>query len=279
MMNSQAASTFDFGAFRLEIAERRLQRNGETIAVPPKVFDTLVLLVQNPGRLIEKNELMTKLWPSAIVEEVNLARNISDLRKILADGTNGTKYIETVPKRGYRFVADVREVASEKMERHTIEEPLTDAHPQPVRQPARWRWAAAGLIVAAASVVAWKFAVPRDSPGSLAVLPFRALDAATADESLEVGLADALITRLSRSLFIPVRPLAAALRYTDSAADPLGVGRALQVDAILEGTFQKHDDKIRISVRLLRVKDGKALYAGAFDQGMAELFRLEDAIS
>jgi len=92
MMNSQAGSTFDFGAFRLEIAERRLQRNGETIAVPPKVFDTLVLLVQNSGRLIEKNELMTKLWPSAIVEEVNLARNISDLRKILADGEEGLSF-------------------------------------------------------------------------------------------------------------------------------------------------------------------------------------------
>jgi DNA-binding winged helix-turn-helix (wHTH) protein/TolB-like protein len=279
MMNSQAASTFEFGAFRLEIAERRLQRNGDTIAVPPKVFDTLVLLVQNPGRLIGKDELMAKLWPSAIVEEVNLARNISDLRKILGDGTNGTRYIETVPKRGYRFVADVRETVPEETAPASAAEPVIAVVPLPSRFRTFSHMAPAALFVAMASMVVWWLAVPGGSPGSLAVLQFRPLDAGSADDSLEVGLTDALITRLSRSLSIPVRPMAAVLRYRDRSEDPLEAGRALRVDAILEGTFQKHDGKIRISVRLLRSRDGKALYAGVFDQGIAELFRLEDAIS
>jgi TolB-like protein/Tfp pilus assembly protein PilF len=135
------------------------------------------------------------------------------------------------------------------------------------------------LVVAIALAAAWRLVAPGGSPGSLAVLPFRALDAASADDSLEVGLTDALITRLSRSLSIPVRPLAAVLRYRDRSENPLASGRALRVDAILEGTFQKHDGKIRSSVRLLRARDGKVLYAGVFDQGIAELFRLEDAIS
>ena len=151
--------------------------------------------------------------------------------------------------------------------------------PQAPRPRSYWRWAVAGLIVVAASVAAWRLAVPGVSTGSLAVLPFRALDAASADESLEVGLTDALITRLSRSLSIPVRPMAAVLRYRTGSEDPAASGRALRVDAILEGTFQKHDGKIRTLVRLVRSRDGKALYSGVFDQGTGELFRLEDAIS
>jgi adenylate cyclase len=150
--------------------------------------------------------------------------------------------------------------------------------PHPRRRPP-WRWALAGLLVAIASVAFSRLTAPGDSPGSLAVLPFRALDAASADDSLEVGLTDTLITRLSHSLSIPVRPMAAVLRYRDRPEDPLATGRALRVDAILEATFQKHNGKIRTSVRLLRVRDGKTLHAGVFDHGVGELFRLEDAIS
>ena len=259
--------TYTFGPFVLEPSERRLRRQQELIPVPPKIFDTLVVLVENRGRLVEKAELMSRLWPDATVEEVNLARNISDLRKILADGSEGQSYIETAPKKGYRFIAQVHEAVPDKAERATARG----------RFPFWWLVPAAALV-AMMAVVLWRVAMP-GSPGSLAVLPFRALDAASVDEGLEVGLTDALITRLSRSLSIPVRPIGAVLRYRDGSIDPLMAGRALRVDAILEGSFQKRDGSIRISVRLLRARDGKALYAGAFDQGMKELFRLEDSIS
>src|SRR6185503_13418047 len=102
--------SYEFGPFRLDTPERRLMREGEVVPLAPKVFDTLVALVEENGRLIEKDALMTKLWPDTFVEEVTLARNISDLRKALGESSGSGKYIETVSKRGYRFVANVKEL-------------------------------------------------------------------------------------------------------------------------------------------------------------------------
>jgi DNA-binding winged helix-turn-helix (wHTH) protein/pimeloyl-ACP methyl ester carboxylesterase len=99
---------FSFESFQLDVTERRLSRSGEPIPLRAKVFDTLCMLVENHGRLIRKDELMQRLWPDSVVEENNLDHNISKLRRALKDGANGQKYIETVPRQGYRFVADVR---------------------------------------------------------------------------------------------------------------------------------------------------------------------------
>jgi DNA-binding winged helix-turn-helix (wHTH) protein len=100
---------WEFGPFRLDEAERSLLRDGRPVSLTPKVFDTLVVFLERAGRLVEKNELMTRLWPDTFVEEGALTRNISDLRKALGE----EKYVETVPKRGYRFVAPVREISDE----------------------------------------------------------------------------------------------------------------------------------------------------------------------
>src|SRR6266853_1938110 len=109
-MENKAKGLFEFGPFRLEAAERRLSRDGaEPVQLPPKVFDLLVLLVENRGRLLDKSFLLESLWPGTFVEEANLSVNVSLLRKVLGDGA-GKTYIETVPKRGYRFVASVTEV-------------------------------------------------------------------------------------------------------------------------------------------------------------------------
>ena len=99
---------FRFESFQLDVAERRLLRSGELIPLRAKVFDTLCILVENHGRLIRKDELMHRLWPDSVVEENNLDHNISKLRRALQNGANGQKFIETVPRQGYRFIAEVR---------------------------------------------------------------------------------------------------------------------------------------------------------------------------
>src|SRR5215831_14231407 len=109
-MNQQPKPIYEFGPYRLDAAERLLSRDGEVVPLQPKVFDLLLALVERHGRLLEKDELLKAVWPDAIVEEVNLANNISILRKTLSE--NGERYIETAPKRGYRFVASVREIAA-----------------------------------------------------------------------------------------------------------------------------------------------------------------------
>jgi DNA-binding winged helix-turn-helix (wHTH) protein len=99
-----------FGPFGLDPAERLLLRGGQPVALTPKAFDLLVYLVERHGRLVEKQELMAALWPDAVVEEANLAYNISAVRRALGDGQEGEQFIQTVPTRGYRFVAPVREL-------------------------------------------------------------------------------------------------------------------------------------------------------------------------
>jgi Tol biopolymer transport system component/DNA-binding winged helix-turn-helix (wHTH) protein len=113
VMGHQPNCIYEFQHFRLDVAERLLLRNGETIPLQPKAFDLLLVLVQNRGRLLEKEELLKAVWPDTVVEEVNLANNISLLRKALAEDGNGQRFIETVPKHGYRFLATVREVKDE----------------------------------------------------------------------------------------------------------------------------------------------------------------------
>src|SRR5262245_47234688 len=113
-MTRQPSTIYEFGPFRLDASERLLVRHGESVCLPPKVFDTLVVLIEKNGRLIEKDELISALWPDTFVEEATLARNISDLRKALGESAGDGKFIETVPKRGYRFTAAVRRFQPEE---------------------------------------------------------------------------------------------------------------------------------------------------------------------
>src|ERR1700681_5054280 len=99
---------YEFGSFRLDPSERVLFRDEELVPLAPKAFDTVLSLVESQGRVLEKDEILKTIWPDTFVEEGSLAQNISILRKALGEGTNGLQYIQTIPKRGYRFVAPVR---------------------------------------------------------------------------------------------------------------------------------------------------------------------------
>src|SRR5213078_576642 len=101
---------YEFGPFHIDKVNHVLMRDGETLPLKPKVFDTLLLLVENRGRVLDKDELLSRLWPDTVVEESNLSQNVYLLRKALGDEPGGEAYIETMPKRGYRFVASVNEV-------------------------------------------------------------------------------------------------------------------------------------------------------------------------
>ena len=117
---------FEFGPFQLDVGERLLRRDQQILALTPKAFETLLVLVENHGRLVGKEELMKRLWPESFVEESNLAQQIFTLRKALGDDKNGNHYIETVPKRGYRFRAPVTS---------PTRTPLVPADDPPVRGP------------------------------------------------------------------------------------------------------------------------------------------------
>ena len=293
-MANKAKGLFEFGPFQLDATERRLWRDRtEPVQLPPKVFDLLVLLVENRGRLLEKSFLLESLWPGTFVEEANLSVNISLLRKALGEGAGGT-YIETVPKRGYRFVANVTEVTGPAEELPAIVEPqqpieIAAKYEIPTAQvpgsPKRRRiWALAGCLVVVTLVgwLVWK-EIPRRSRvariNSIAVLPFRSLGGSVDHDYLGLGMADAVVTRLTAIPRITVRPTSAVVKYLKSNQDPLAVGRELQVDAVLVGQIQEHEKRIRVTVSLFCLPDGWALWAEKFDDNFTNIFAVQDAIS
>src|SRR5882762_6474824 len=286
---------YEFGPFRLDPAEYLLLREGAPVALTPKVFETLLILVQRSGHLVDKNELMKELWPDTIVEENNLTRNISALRKALSDAHAEHLYIETVPKRGYRFAAKVKTLPNQGeelvMEQHTMTRILavegreirTQSYSAPFEQgvlPARskaqrvekWKLRVAlGLFLmlliglGAALSQIW-FSKHRDKSAtsvagrpalrSIAVLPFKTMGIDSSNEYLGLGMTDALINRLSNIREIVVRPTSAMRRYTEATQDPVAAGRQQGVEAVLDGSVQRVDERVRVTVQLVRVQDG-----------------------
>ena len=304
-MNTEKLRKYRFGPFLLDPSEEKLLRDGETVTLTPKAFEALVSLVEKQGRLIEKEELMAALWPDTFVEEANLAHHIWRLRKALNDTKEEERYIETVPKRGYRFVADVSEVVDEsnddgqKVDAAKVEVELESKVPPPISiEPnsagtsssgIRFRGVAIAVIILAmltGSLAFLKYAKSDPSPApdqppitSLAVLPFKPLTDESSDPSLQLGMADGVITRLSNLKELTVRPTSAVSRYTAQTADLAAVGRELKVDSILDGTIQRAGDRLRISIQLIRSSDGKPIWAEHFDERATDIFALQDSLS
>ena len=148
-MSQHSDDSYEFGLFRLDARERRLLREGQAVPLPPKAFDLLLVLVRHHGRLLGKDELLKLVWPDMFVEEANLPSNVSLIRKALGDTTEGRRYIETVPKHGYRFVADVRRVSGDGRASAVEQEP--DA--QGLAAPSKDRFARQAVLIALALMV------------------------------------------------------------------------------------------------------------------------------
>ena len=298
-MKEKEAKIYEFGPFRLDVAEQRLLRGGEEVLLTPKVFDLLVVLAQNRGRLMGKEELLKALWPDSFVEEANLNVNVSALRRALGETPSAPQYVETVPRRGYRFVADVRELAAAdsreivpaSLPAEPEAKPAEELRPAPAS--ARWRWpglrmvlllAAAVIVPGVMLILMWpsKRAADGESMSNIrtiAILPFKPLVNNTGDAALEMGMADALITKLSNLPQVTVRPTSAVLKYAPEGSDSLAAGRELQVDAVLDGRVQRSENRIRVTVQLLRVSDGKPLWADSFDDYFTNIFAVQESIS
>ena len=301
-MNTELKTSFtviyEFGEFRLIPSERILELNGETVSLPPKVFDTLILLVENHGHLIEKDEFLESVWGDTFVEEATLARTISRLRKAL-DKKDNNKYIETVPKKGYRFIETVKiidgpQTANENLINNKIDSSNNDSkdqanssHINPQKWFAKPRVLFVGAIVLlslTALAYMWRSGFYENksvtSIKTMAVLPFKTLGNAEEDKALEVAMADALITKLGNVEQIVVLPTSAIYRYAETDnLNPENVGRKLNVDAVLDGTIQKDGERLRVNIQLINVTNGISLWSEKFDSEDKDIFVLQDNIS
>lgn len=247
---------YAFDNFRLDVRNRELLCDGKQVTLPAKAFDMLVVLIENHGRLIEKDELFSRVWPDQIVEESNLTVQVSAIRKALGERKENTRYISTVTGRGYRFAANLKSLILE-------EEVLIERH------------STSRLIIETDSE-----SITAETPiKSIAVLPFKPLVAANRDESLELGIADTLITRLGCLPKLVVRPISAVRGYTALDQNPVVAGQEQKVDAVLDGSIQKSEDRIRVTSRLVNVSDGQLLWSGKFDDVFKHIFEIQDSIS
>ncbi|HEY6765912.1 MAG TPA: winged helix-turn-helix domain-containing protein [Candidatus Sulfotelmatobacter sp.] len=265
-----------------------------------KAFETLLVLVRNRDRVLMKEELMKTLWPDSFVEEVNLAQNVSALRKALGESPGENLYIATIPGKGYRFVAEARELgrAGDEIvvERHSRAQIVIRDRDEEQEEekdnallagaPARpWRWAIwiGALVVCLLALGFFLRKAGRsaadDARHSLAVLPFQSLTAEPDDQYLGLGITDAVITKLSNIHQLPVRPTEGVMRYADPKVDPMQAARELGVDSLLIGKIQQSGERIRLTVQLVRVRDGIPLWAQTFDENFNGIFSVEDSIS
>ena len=243
-MPEGAPPIYRFGPFVLDVADRSLKRDGIPIPLTPKIFELLVALVENPGRLVEKDALLRRVWPDVAVEEGNLTKGVFMLRQVF-ETEGGQTYIETVPKRGYRFTAPVS-VGQEQ--------PASAGSPMPSPQTA----------------------APENS---IAVMPFTDMSAARDHEYFCEGMSEEIINALGRVPDVRVASYTSSVRFRGKAIDTQTIGRELNVKWLLEGSVRKSGEMVRIAVQLVRVDEGFSAWSGRFDRKLDDIFSVQDDIA
>jgi len=297
-MGQQDNHIYEFGRFRLKVAERVLLREGELVPLTPKVFDILVTLVENGGRVVAKDDLMKRVWPNTFVEEGNLTQNISLLRKALGETPGGAQFIETVPRRGYRFVAETSqtwtdaEPAAKGDNEHTLD---TSTEPRAVvptpnttSQLARIRRTPVFAVVAGLVVVGiiglvyftgWGKAGNDASIQSIAVLPFIDESADPDAQYINDKIAESLINSLSKLPQLRVVPRSVVAGYKGKEMDPRKVGAELNVRAVVTGRMRRHGDIISIQADLIDLENVAQLWGQHYDHKVSDVLLVQDDIS
>jgi TolB-like protein/DNA-binding winged helix-turn-helix (wHTH) protein/Tfp pilus assembly protein PilF len=288
---------YEFGPFRLEPAEHLLLRNGQAIPLAPKVFDTLLVLVQNNGHLVDKDELLRRVWPDTFVEEGNLTKNIFALRKILEGGRKGEKFIETIPKLGYRFVAPVKELREpalvglkEDLASRVVTSSVEAARDQGASRRSRlgsWRAAVlAGLslaLILAVLVYMFLFRGLRDKYqlqiDSLAVLPLANLSGDPTQDYFADGMTEALIAGLAKVRALRVTSRTSVMQYKGTRKPLLDVAHELDVDAIVEGTVQRFGQQVKITTRLIHMPTERLLWTETYERDLGDILALQSEIA
>ena len=252
-----------FGPFIYDLEQRALFRGDQPVPLAPKTIDLLHVLLEERGRIVAKADLMRRVWPGTTVEEVGLVRNVSLLRKALGDEAEEASYIETVPRRGYRFVAKVRT------------EPSAAASSQPPRQSRRSFWILLAVPVTLALVgllVYRQFYAPGrylpQGPGiyaSVAVVPFEPIGPGSPEPGFSRGLEESLAAQLAKLDRVYVTSPGTVHRYNDKGIPVALMSRLLRLDAVLEGTVQRAGNRLRVTARMADVHSGKLIWAESYD--------------
>ncbi|MFN2598086.1 MAG: winged helix-turn-helix domain-containing tetratricopeptide repeat protein, partial [Pyrinomonadaceae bacterium] len=244
---------YEFGPFVLDPAERRLLREGRPVPLAPKAFDLLTVLVRHGGHLLGKEELLKLVWPDQFVEEGNLSMNVSTLRKALGDDQAAHRYIETVPKKGYRFAADVEELGGGPAGQTQAVRDVTAVEEEP------------GPAVKAID--------------TLAILPFVNVSADPDFEYLSDGITESIINNLSQLPKFRVMARSTVFRYKGREVDALEVGRELRVGAVLVGRVLQVGGRMIVRAELVDAGDGSQLWGAQYNRQLDDIFAVQEEIA
>ncbi|HEV7799159.1 MAG TPA: winged helix-turn-helix domain-containing protein [Pyrinomonadaceae bacterium] len=307
-MAEQTSEFYEFGRFRVKSDERVLLRGHDLVSLTPKAFDILLTLLENDGRIVHKDDLMKKVWPNTFVEEGNLTQNVSLLRKALGESANGPQFIETVPRRGYRFVAPVNKTNSangEHLSGIANEAVAPDAlSPSPTEPGPRQkselepqnsklgttfsRVPALALTLAAilATVAGIAYLSARNKAGaapnaiqSIAVLPF-VDDSPDGDaEFLDDEIAESLVNSLTKLPKLRVVPRSVMVNYKGRNIDPRKIGEELNVRAVVTGRVHRHGDTISIQADLIDLDSVSQIWGQHYDRRLSDILLVQEEIS
>jgi TolB-like protein/DNA-binding winged helix-turn-helix (wHTH) protein/Flp pilus assembly protein TadD len=294
-----------FGEFVLDSRRRTLSRADSPVSLTSKAFDVLLFLVQNPNRLVTKDELLQAVWGDTFVEEGNLTQYIWHLRKVLGDNSENARMIVTIARKGYQFTADVTDGVAVNTARQaaaqdsTAETSLADTQPvlkstadEAVPKAAAVRWRKGAVVGASAAVlllivgfVFWRhftgMTPPRSQKIMLAVLPFENLTGDPNKEYLADGLTEETISQLGRlnpeRLGVIARTSVMGYKHKDQRMDQ--IGRDLSVQYVLENSLRESGDHMRLTVQLIQAKDQSHLWSHDFDYPAKDILSVEENVA
>jgi TolB-like protein/DNA-binding winged helix-turn-helix (wHTH) protein/Flp pilus assembly protein TadD len=244
---------FEFGPYRFDPREKLLYREGSPVPAARKVLETLAVLIENHGQLVEKDELLRAVWPGTFVDQNNLSQNISAIRKIFSEG-GFESAVETVPRRGFRLVAPVRYLEYSKHSMHR-------------------RAALGGLLAltAAGSLIWWNRTGQETVVRSLLVLPVLNVSGDPQHDYVADGMTEGLISELARMASIRVISRTSAMAFKGSRKTVPQIARELGVDAVVEGSIAYQGNRVRIRAKLIQAGDERHLWSTVDDKDFAEL--------
>lgn len=315
-MAARLHNKYVLGEFELDAGKYLLMHNNSSVHLPELPFQVLLYLVDNRERYVSRRELLEKFWQGSDAYEETLTKCISTIRTQLNDPANAPHFIETRKKVGYRYIGpfeyppvrttlteppnieleQVRGISLLVEEDDVLEKqlPRGDAVRAGVSQvysklrlSARVKASLLSIVLLGLAVTAYVFFFSRKriepetgaELRTLAVLPLKSIGADIGDEYLALGLADDLIAKLNDTGKIVVRPTSSVRKYADPNKDPLEAGRELGVEAVLDGSIRKAGERVRVTVQLIRVRDGKQLWADRFDEKFTDILAVQDSVS
>jgi TolB-like protein/DNA-binding winged helix-turn-helix (wHTH) protein len=301
MATDLSSGRVHFGVFEADLRSGELRKQGIKIKLHDQPFQVLTMLLERPGEVITREQLHQRLWPADTFVDFDVGLNsaVKKLRDALGDSANTPRYVETLPRRGYRFIAPIEGtrvgiVAAQQEHRDRIPSQHGDDGSGQVGavlnlslrpaglKPRTRSWRKAGItatVLAVLATASWWLVRPKSSPYTIAVLPFKNLSSEPDSDYFSDGLTDEIIRNLSLIDGLQVKSRTSSFAFKDKSRNIHEVGAQLGASLVLEGSILRSSDKLRINAQLIRVSDDVPLWSNRFDRALKDVFAIQDEIS